>query len=117
MSLAILTTFLGCQSRETAIVPLELVGVWKTEHAKYEDRYFQFTRNTLILGIGQGRVDVHPIHKIEKTQEGPIFLYAVIYMDRREGVLSTFSFSHDPNPGGLIRLKNQSGIAWRKEGS
>ena len=117
MSLAMLATFLGCQSRETAVVPDELVGVWKTAQAKYEDRSFQFTRDTLIFGIGQDHVDVHPIRKIEKTQEGQVFLYAVTYLDRREGVLNTFSFSHDPNPGGLIKLKNQSGIEWRKEGS
>ncbi len=112
---AILALFPGCQSREKIVVPPELVGVWRTAAAKYEDRYFEFRPGTLTLGIGGGSSETYPIRSIKRSQDALGTLYAVSYMNQAESVEEVFAFYYDPREGGMIRFKNQPEIAWTKE--
>ena len=44
-----LPNFLGCVPEREIIVPDKLVGLWATSTPKYADRYFEFTKKTIIF--------------------------------------------------------------------
>lgn len=101
--------FFGCQRDNT--VPAHLVGVWKTDDPKYEDRYLKFTDNFLIFGIGRGEEVSNYIEKIEAEQGGEGISYNFLYRDS-EGGKWTLRLIYDPGSGGTIRLQNRDEI-WR----
>ena len=112
---AILILFPGCRSREEVVIPPELVGIWKTEDPRYENRYFEFTPGTLTLGRGEERTEIHPIRSIKKSQDVHGTLYAVGYMNYAENFEDILLFYYDPGEGGTIRFKNLPEIVWAKE--
>ena len=116
VGLALFCALLGCTPRPRQEFRPDLIGVWKTEDPKYEDRFFQLERQTLILGIGEGRVNTYRIQSIRWSLDPVGTLYTVSYREHHEGMDSTFAFYYDPSER-VIRLKNQDQIKWRKEGS
>ena len=101
-----------CSCQEASL-PDELFGVWKTSAPKYADRYLEFTGDhEFILGVGEGRVLVHPITGVEKEQERGD-LYTVFYVGD-EGQDLSFAFYYDPGRG-TIQWQNQRHIDWKKE--
>jgi hypothetical protein len=112
--LAIFVAFFGCQSKEPATVPDELLGVWETSAPKYENCFFELTKDTLIFTNRDiDNIDVNSILKIEKIHREKEILYTVHY-ENREGQEYKFPFYYDPLRGGAIRFKNQKQIEWRK---
>ena len=113
MAFVILMILVGCQSREGATVPDELVGTWKTSAPKYVDRSFEIRKNVIILGTGQGNTDLHPISNIQEARDGEAIFYTISYVNY-EGRPDRFSFHYDPARGGVIRFKNQQRIEWTR---
>ena len=116
VGLALLCALLGCTPRPRQEFRPDLIGVWKTEDPKYEDRFFQLEPQTLSLGIGEGRVNTYRIQSVRWSLDPVGTLYTVSYWDYQEQMADTFAFYYNPVDG-VIRLKNQRQIAWRKEGS
>jgi len=114
VGLVLFCALLGCTPRSRQGFRPELIGVWKTEDPKYEDRFFQLEPQTLSLGIGEGRVNTYRIQSVRWSLDGIGTLYTVSYWDYQEQTAETFAFYYDP-VGGVIRLKNQRQIEWRKE--
>jgi len=100
--------FVGCT--QEVIVPPHLIGVWRTSAPQYEDRYLQFTENTLTYGIGNGEEVSHSIDKIEVNQGSNETIYSFHYKDA-EGDKWTLTLTYRPE--GTIQLKNKSDI-WVK---
>jgi hypothetical protein len=105
----------GCQSQEPVIVPGELVGVWRTFNEKYEDRYFEFRAETLVVGMGGGQSVTHAIRAIAVDLDQD--LYRVSYRNSDEdNDDETFSFYFTKrSEGGVIRFEHQPNIAWRRK--
>ena len=116
VGLALCCGLLGCTPRPTQGLRPDLIGVWKTEDPKYQDRFFQFEPQTLILGIGEERRTTYRIQSVGASLDRFGTLYTVAYWDPQEGMLATFAFYYDP-VSGVIRLNNQDRIEWRKESS
>ena len=102
----------GCQSGSTGAID-DLVGVWKTPAPRYADRFFEFTKDYIIFGTGEGGTTAHTIKTVKEVREGKKILYTVYY-ENRGGQESTFSFYFDPDSGGVIAFKNQQEIAWAR---
>jgi len=113
VAFAILMILVGCQSRESATVPDELVGTWKTSAPKYVDRSFEIRKNVIVLGIGKGNTDAHPVLNLQEARDGEAIFYTISYMNY-EGRPDRFSFYYDPARGGVIRFKNQQRIEWTR---
>ncbi len=116
VGLALLCALPGCSPRPKEGLRPDLIGVWKTEDPKYADRFFQLEPQTLIIGIGEERLNAYRIQSVNRSLDRFGTLYTVSYWDHQEEITSTFAFYYDPREG-VIRLKNQEGIAWRKEDS
>ncbi len=114
LAIAILATFIGCPSAKDTSVPAGLIGVWTTAAPQYEDRFFQFTKDSIVFGTGDDSYEIHAITKIEKAHEATPNLYTISYMNP-EGQEYRFSFYYDPRPDGVITFKNQENITWKKE--
>ncbi len=114
LAFAILTTFIGCPSAKDTSVPTDLIGFWTTAAPQYEDRFLQFTKDSIIFGTGDASYNIHAITKIEKASEATPSLYTISYMNP-EGQEYRFSFYHDPAHDGVITFKNQEDITWKKE--
>lgn len=112
----IMTTFFGFQCGKNKNAPDYLVGVWRTSHEKYADRFFEIERNSITFDIGEGKSATHRIInvEIEKTPKEKGTLYT-IYYKHEEGEKLKFSFYYDPANQGQIRFKNQDQIVWTKE--
>ena len=107
-SLLIFALIVGCT--QEVIVPPHLIGVWKTSAPQYEDRYLQFTENTLTYGIGNGEKVSHTIEKIDVNQGSNETIYSFHYKDA-EGDKWTLTLTYRPE--GTIQLKNKNEI-WVK---
>ncbi|MBW2039487.1 MAG: hypothetical protein JRI46_07830 [Deltaproteobacteria bacterium] len=116
--LVILIIFFGCQCEKNRSVPNDLIGMWKTSAPKYADRLFEFKKDAVIFGTGEGNFDTYAITniEIEKIREEKGILYT-IYYENREGEEYKFSFYYYPENRGVIRFKNQKQIMWTKEKS
>jgi hypothetical protein len=98
------------------ITPDDIIGVWKTSESTYADRSFEITKERLTIGIGGGKFESYFIKKISlvKSPQDKSSLYTINYEDD-EGGEYIFSFYYYPVNGGIIRLKNQKQIEWKKE--
>ncbi len=123
LAVALLATIMGCQSQsqspsqsqaENGTVSEKLLGVWKTSHSKYADRFFEIKNDALIFGQGGEKIELHALADIENTRHGKQILYTITHINHH-GQRYKFSFYYDPTDGGTIRFKNQKQIVWTKE--
>jgi hypothetical protein len=91
----------------------DLIGKWTTSAPRYQDRFFEITKETLIYGLGGDKIDVYLISSIEESLEGNNRLYTINYKNT-DGLKFTQSFYYHPENGGSIQLKHQEHIEWRK---
>lgn len=94
-------------------VPEILIGKWTTSEPRYEDRFFEITKETFTYGIGGDKEDINFISSIEKSLEGNSILYTINYKNK-DGSGFTRSFYYTAN-GDVITFKNQKDIEWTKE--
>ncbi len=113
--LVISVFFVECQSNRLETVPTEILGVWKTSAPTYENGSFELTEDHIVFrNTGPPQYEsVNTIVRMERVAEGQDLLYTVHY-ENTQGEEYLFSFYHYPTKGGTIRLKNQSGIEWRR---
>ncbi len=95
-------------------MPERLIGVWKAQAREYRDRSFELQPDKVIFEPGEETSDTNIVIGIESREEDGRLLYDIDYFSP-DGLEHTFSFYYDPLAGGVIALKNQSGIVWRKE--
>ena len=75
----------------------------------------EFNKDAVIFGTGDGNQSVQPIRKVKTVRENNKDLYTITYLDEDDAEYS-FSFYYDP-VGGVIMLKNQEEIEWKKSPS
>jgi hypothetical protein len=102
------------QSKEIKDFPEDLIGQWTTSEPRYQDRFFEITKETLAYGLGGGKIDVYFISSMKESLEGNNILYTINYKNT-DGLKFTQSFYYHPENGGSIQLKHQEHIKWTKE--
>ena len=115
LSLAVLISLFGCQSSEPAGLPSELIGVWKTSAPKYKDCSIELTKDYIIFtnSHSAAHVDTNFVLNMKQVPERRHFLYTILYENIHEQKYK-FSFYYYPTKDGVIRLKNQTDVEWRK---
>ena len=107
-----LSSLLGCVPEKEVIVPDELIGLWSTSAPRYADRYFEFTKKTLIFKVGDEETGIHKIKELEKFGDGNATWYTVTYLSLGEKY--KFSFSYYPADEGVITVVNQTNVQWAR---
>lgn len=115
LTLAILVSLFGCLSGGPEGVPTELIGVWKTSASKYKDCSIELTRDYIIFTNSRvaAHTDANFVLRTKQVPERGYFLCTILYENINEQRYK-FSFSYYPAKGGVIRLKNQIDVEWRK---
>lgn len=114
LAFALLTALLGCTPGHEKTIPEDLLGVWTTSEAKYADRFFELTKDTVAFGTGGDTFDVYVVESVERTRDEDGLLYHIHYLNH-EGYPYTFSIYYDPSNHGVIRFKHQKHSAWARE--
>jgi hypothetical protein len=100
-------------SKKNKDIPANLIGEWTTAAPGYQDRFIEFTKETLVYGIGDGNEDVYMITSLEKNPQDKIIIYTINF--KNSEVKFTRSFYYHPENGGTIQFKHQEQITWRKK--
>lgn len=105
----------GCGAVDEIIpLPSALEGTWTTDDERYEGRFFELTRTSVVIGTGDGRASSYPIAAVILTDdEQGRAIHVVEYLDGAMTHTMAFYFS-TAEPGGTVRMKNQPTIVWRK---
>jgi len=114
MALAVASLLGACQAQSNAL-PEGVLGHWTTAAHRYEDRFFELDADHLTFGTGGGSSYRNAILRIEVTEEEDGRPLYHIEHQGSEGQSYTFSFYYEPAEGGVIRLRNQTEIHWKKE--
>ena len=112
-ALAVASILGACQPQGGAL-PESVFGLWTTEARKYEERFFELNPDKLTFGTGEDDSYSNAILQIDVTEEDGRPLYHIEHLGA-EGQTYTFSFYYEPANGGVITLKNQTEIDWKKE--
>ncbi len=105
----VLAAGLSACGTDPSSMPESLIGVWKTQARKYRDRSFEVQPDKVIFETGEETSDTNIVIGIESREDGGRLFYNIDYLSP-DGLEHTFSFHYEPVVGGVIALKNQSGI-------
>ncbi|MBW2490544.1 MAG: hypothetical protein JRE65_05290 [Deltaproteobacteria bacterium] len=95
-------------------IPENLIGKWTTSEPRYEDRFFEIKKETIVYGLGGDKQDVYFVSNLETRLQGNQILYTLSCKDT-DGLKFTRSFFYELINGGVIRFKNQKNIKWMKK--
>jgi len=114
--MCLLALLASCGPETSRTVPAELLGRWTTSEPKYADTFFELQPDTLLLGLAGGQVDTRTITKVEKLRQDGETLFTVYYVDPSDSNRTEIklAFFFEAGAGGVIRWKNQKGIAWTR---
>jgi hypothetical protein len=92
-------------------VPPELIGVWTTDRPEYADRFLEITERTLVYGLGEHRVSIHPI--VGVSSRGASGLSHVLRTTAKEGHEETLEVTLEPGPPPTLRLAHND-AGWQR---
>jgi hypothetical protein len=115
LKFAIFLSLCGCLSGTPEGVPTELMGVWKTSAPRYNACTIELTRDYIIFTNSHvgAHADTNFVIGMKRVAEKGHFLLTILYENIHEQRYK-FSFYYDATNGGVIRLKNQIDVEWRK---
>ncbi|MEE9264057.1 MAG: hypothetical protein V3V11_06345 [Vicinamibacteria bacterium] len=105
----VLAVGLSACGPDPSSMPERLIGVWKAQARKYRDRSFKLQPDKVIFEPGEETSDTNIVIGIESREDDGRLFYNIDYLSP-DGLEHTFSFHYEPVAGGVIALKNQSGI-------
>lgn len=102
-------------SRDASIpgLPGGLEGTWRCDDPRYRDRTLSLGPSIVVLGIGDQRVFIHFIERVEHQIIDNRSLYTIYYRDK-EDLEQKMAFYYDASGEGTIHFKNQPAIIWYK---
>ena len=93
-------------------VPVQLIGVWKTDAPRYEECFLEIREKVVLIGTREGNVETGAIRSVDKTTKHEMDLYTIRCVDVGQSDF-TLNLYHDAAKR-VIRLKNQEQIVWTK---
>ena len=116
--LAILGTSLSVSGDSQDVdveLPLGLLGVWKTDAPKYEDRFFEISTGQLVFGTGGDTRAVHHISRVTRRAGPRAPVHAIWYGDAPQSEDQQFLIYFDRHRR-QVRLRHQPDILWAYAG-
>jgi hypothetical protein len=93
----------------TQQVPSGLHGRWKTAAERYADRSFEFSADSLRLGVG-GHDATYPIARVRHRDSSDAVVYTIEYRDGQ----SELEFALAIGPDSVAQIRNLPGLGWRR---
>lgn len=111
--LLIMFAFVGCNGNNPRLLPDELSGLWTTDAPLYQGRFLELSRPYIIVGVGDGSVDLQRIMHVESAALGDQVTYTVLSKDA-QGMDTKLIIVFKSTDGGQFQLGSQSGIIWKR---
>jgi len=115
--LVILVALAGCNPKQEASMPTNLIGTWRTNHPKYAGLYFQIEKDKFAFSTAEGTVKSYALAKYERsevTEKKRKTIFHVLY-GNRDGQELKITFRSEGAGSGAISFKNQANIIWIRE--
>lgn len=105
----------GCQKRKTEILPDEVFGVWITEDPRYEHRFFEISKVSIVFGTGPESAEAYMIARVEKVPSDDTGVEQfILFYENDVGKEYQLSFLYEPGNDTPIRFLHDRGLAWKK---
>lgn len=104
----------GCSEQGKKEIPAELIGVWKTSHARYADRFFEIRTEELVFGTGGQTSVTYPLTRFVSTESDTGTVY-MIYYENEKGEESSMKMLYSGEGGGTLMDLNQTELIWKRE--
>ncbi len=109
----VLTT-IGCSKINTASD--ELTGIWSSSDIRYENTYFEITKQEITFGTKDGDSNSYTILEIKKKPlEDEDWVKYTIYYQNSDLQKVEFPFFFRSSDRDVIRFLNQPSLVWKKE--
>ena len=95
--------------------PDQMVGAWKTDDARYADRFFRLTKTSVIFGVGDNEIDVYFISDTKILNQGSDEVVQ-LSLKRSGGAETQLSLIHNDQEGESLTFLNQPGVSWFRVG-
>ncbi len=116
--LFVIIIFPSCEREYFSSFPQALTGIWVTNDLRYNDRYIEFSEDHIIFGLGEDKIQILTVNRIEKTINGPIVELTFFCQDLSRDPLELIIFFKDKTDNfsisGSVWLKNKEKIIWHK---
>lgn len=109
----LLACLAGCGSESEPSLPGEVLGVWKSSAASYEDNALELRPDAIVFGVGTSELDANSIYKVEQAPTTGGRLLVKVFFTDQDGNDYDTSFYYDPKGGGSIRFKNRPDVEWK----
>lgn len=98
---------------EPARLPGNLLGVWHTNHEKYQGRLMIISPGSVVFQAGpdSSARTVHLVTRVRSVQFGDTLRYTLTYLEEGAPYELTFKYASTPEVG--IRFSNQQDLIWR----
>jgi hypothetical protein len=115
LTFVILVSLFGCLSGDSEGVSNDLIGVWKTDSPHYRQCSIELTKDYILFTNSRlaAHIDTNFVLRIKRVPERGHFLCTILYENIHEQRYK-LDFYYYPKKGGVIRLKNQIDVEWRK---
>lgn len=100
-------------NRGTTRVPANLLGMWVTDSAGYEDRYMIMEEENLIFGTGGNNSDHYFVNRVRENNDNSEIYYTVYY-ENDEKTEFRLKFTYKTEQYETIIINHMENIIWTK---
>lgn len=109
-SALLVATLIACSQSQ---LPIDLVGVWVTEHEHYQQCYLDIDEDSIVFGNEKGATEAGIVRKVTLTQKDPPRIFDVQY-ETEDGGVFTLHIVFSSENGGTLWFEHQPQVVWRR---
>ena len=98
-----------------AVIPVEIIGKYKTTHPEYEDQFFELDSGLITLAFAGGKYKYYNVKRVEKEIIDNRILYTILCANEDKSEEFNFAFFADSESKGTIHFKNKQHVVWEKQ--
>jgi len=104
----------GCNGGGPQTLPAQIVGVWKTDDARYHGRFLKLESDQITFGLGG--IAPNQLEQIETVKMVPSDKATdyVIGLRAQDGTSDSVTLRFVPENGGELGIRNQAKVVWRR---
>ena len=101
-------------NREASRMPTNLLGMWVTNAAGYEDRYLVMEDESLVFGTGGNSRDQYHVNRVREENNGSDIFYIIDYENKQKTKFK-LKFIYTMGQQEIIKINHMENIIWRKK--
>lgn len=99
--------------QENTPFPVELTGRWETDDPRYIDRFFEIDDVSIIFGLGDDKLGIYFIEKIEKEDAGNSILFKFKCTGEENSGEYLFQLQYEHTKR-IVNFSNIENVNWLK---